>query len=344
MARLGIVGSATWGTTLGIMLASKGLEVSLWCRTEREAEQMRGLGENRRFLRGMSFPPSLRVTSSEEEALHGATMVIFAVPSRSLRENVQRVRDALVDSSPSVIVSACKGLEITSGKRMSQVLMEDLPSNLHSRICALSGPNLAHEIVKGKPSSTVVASNSREAALMAQDLLMSPTFRVYTNDDVIGVELSGALKNIIALGAGISDGLGYGDNAKAAFITRGLAEITRLGVAAGASPMTFAGLAGMGDLIATCSSPLSRNHYVGTELAKGRALDEILLSMGRVAEGVDTTVAALSMAKALGGVEMPIAQVTYRVLFEGLDPRQAVAELMGRSPKREWAGLGNEQG
>ena len=171
---------------------------------------------------------------------------------------------------------------------------------------------------------------------------MSSVFRVYTNDDVVGVELAGSLKNIIALGAGISDGLGYGDNAKAAFITRGLTEITRLGVAAGASPLTFAGLAGMGDLVATCSSRLSRNHQVGVELAKGRSLDEILSSLRNVAEGVDTTIAALDMANKLG-VEMPIAQATYKVLFQGMDARQAGAELMGRAPRPEWAGLSRKQ-
>jgi glycerol-3-phosphate dehydrogenase (NAD(P)+) len=185
----------------------------------------------------------------------------------------------------------------------------------------------------------VVASRNGYAAAKAQEMLMSPTFRVYTNEDVIGVELGGALKNIIAIGAGICDGLGYGDNAKAAFITRGLVEITRLGVAAGANPLTFAGLAGMGDLVATCASPLSRNRFVGEQIAKGKRLEEVLASMKNVAEGVYTTVAALRMAKELG-VEMPIAQATYQVLFEGLDPRKAVIELMGRPPRPEWEGIG----
>jgi len=193
---------------------------------------------------------------------------------------------------------------------------------------------MAMEIIAQKPASTVIASEDKEASKLAQSILMSPSFRVYTNDDVIGVELGGALKNIIALGSGISDGLGYGDNAKAAFITRGLAEITRLGVDAGANPLTFAGLAGLGDMVATCSSRLSRNRFVGEELAKGRPLGEILSSMKNVAEGVYTTPAALKLAEALG-VELPITQATYGVLFEGLDLKQAITELMGRPPRSE---------
>jgi glycerol-3-phosphate dehydrogenase (NAD(P)+) len=221
---------------------------------------------------------------------------------------------------------------------MSQVLADELPESFHSRIGVLSGPNLAKEIAQGMPASTVVASRDEWVALKAQELFMCSTFRVYTNNDVVGVELGGALKNIIALGAGISDGLGYGDNGKAAFITRGLVEITRLGVAAGASPLTFAGLAGLGDLVATCSSPLSRNRYVGEQLAAGRGLEEILSSMTNVAEGVDTTLGALRLASELN-VDMPLTQAISMVLFEGMDPRQAVTDLMGRAPRPEWSGI-----
>ena len=336
MARIGVVGNATWGTTLGIVLARNGIDVVIWCRTEEAAADLRAHRENRRFLPGVSFPTGLEATSSKEEAFHRADLIIFAVPSRSLRENTREVRDAFANSPIAIIAS--KGLEMTTGRRMSQVLEEELPSSLHPKICVLSGPNLALEIAQGKPSSTVIASKNLESAQRAQEMTMSPLFRVYTNDDVIGVELSGSLKNIIALGTGISDGLGYGDNAKAAFITRGLVEITRLGVAAGANPLTCAGLAGMGDLIATCSSALSRNHYVGVELARGRKLDEIRSSMQNVAEGIDTTAAALTMADDLG-VEMPIARATYKILFEGMDPRRAVVELMGRAPGPEWVNL-----
>ncbi|MEK7681652.1 MAG: NAD(P)H-dependent glycerol-3-phosphate dehydrogenase, partial [Chloroflexota bacterium] len=208
----------------------------------------------------------------------------------------------------------------------------------HARIVALSGPNLSQEIVRGLPATTVVASPDAAVARQAQQVFISPLFRVYTSTDVVGVELGGALKNIIALGVGMCEGLGYGDNARAAIITRGLAEITRLGVAMGATPLTFAGLAGMGDLIATCFSPLSRNHHVGLELARGRRLADILAGMHHVAEGVDTTAAARRLAREIG-TEMPITETTYRVLFEGADPRRAAMELMTRAPRPEWPDL-----
>ncbi len=218
---------------------------------------------------------------------------------------------------------------------MSQVLEEELPTELHTGICALSGPNLAKEVAQGKPASTVVAGKDDRTTACVQAIMMSPTFRVYTSRDIVGVELGGALKNIIALGAGIADGLALGDNGKSALITRGLAEISRLGMAAGADPMTFAGLAGMGDIVATCASTLSRNRYVGEQLARGKTWPEIRRSMQNVAEGVNTTGAALEMAGALG-VDLPITQVTYRVLHENLPPQQAITELMGRPPRSEW--------
>ena len=332
MAKVGVVGTTSWGTTLAITLARRGVEVWLWARTEDEASQLRERRENVRFVPGAEFPQSLDVTASPDEALQEAELVIIAVPSRSMRDNLRHVRDSLGGSV--AIVSATKGLELDTGKRMSQILREELPSSLHSSICTMSGPNLAGEIVKERPSSTVIASEEAPAAEFAQAVVNSHRFRVYTNDDMVGVELGGALKNIIALGAGICDGLEYGDNAKAAFITRGLAEISRLGVAAGANPLTFAGLAGMGDLIATCASPLSRNHYVGEQLAHGRSLDEIRASMTNVAEGVDTTSAAVTLARDLA-VEMPIAQATYGVLFQGVPLEQAISELLGRAPRPE---------
>ena len=332
MAKVGVAGTTSWGTTLAIIMAREATDVSLWARSEQEADQLRTAGENRRFVPGQPFPMDLQVTASADEAFGDAAMAIIAVPSRSLRANARAIRDSLADST--VVVSATKGLELGSGRRMSQILEEELPSSLHDHICALSGPNLAQEIVRGKPSSTVVASHNEDAAKHAQRLLTSTRFRVYTNTDIIGVELGGSLKNIIALGAGICDGLYYGDNAKAAFITRGLTEIARLGVAAGAEPLTMAGLAGMGDLIATCSSPLSRNHHVGEELAKGKSLEEIQASMKNVAEGVDTTAAAVALADQLG-VEMPITQATYNVLHNNKDVGQAVSELMGRAPVPE---------
>ena len=332
MATVGIVGTTSWGTTLGIILARKGIDVALWARTEAEASRIRQDGQNVRFVPGIDFPPSLSVTASVNEALGGAELVIIAVPSSTIRDNVVKVRNSLPASA--VIVSATKGLEVGTGKRVSQVLAEELPASNGRGVCALSGPNLAKEIVQGKPSSTVVASSDAAAAQKAQDIINSPRFRVYTNDDIVGVELGGALKNIIALGAGICDGLCYGDNAKAAFMTRGLAEIARLGVAAGANPMTLAGLAGMGDLIATCSSSLSRNHYVGAQLAAGKQLAEIRESMVNVAEGVDTTAAAITLADQLG-VEMPITRATYDVLYEDVPLDEAIANLLGRAPRPE---------
>ena len=332
MAKVGVVGTTSWGTTLAIIAAREAVDVSLWARTEKEAAQLRADGENRRFLPGARFPMDLQVTASKDEAFGDAEMVIIAVPSRTFRENVRAIRGSVGDST--VVVSATKGLELGSGKRMTQLIEEELPPSFHEGICSLSGPNLASEIIQGKPASTVVASSNEEAARRAQALLTSNRFRVYTNTDIVGVELGGALKNIIALGAGICDGLQYGDNAKAAFMTRGLVEIARVGVAAGAEPLTMAGLAGMGDLIATCSSPLSRNHRVGEELANGKTLEEIRAGMKNVAEGVDTTAAAVSLSESLG-VEMPITRAIYNVLFDGMPVGQAVSELMGRAPSPE---------
>lgn len=327
-----VVGTTTWGTTLALVLARSGVSVSLLARTAGEAQALIESGENSRFLPGFPFPNNLRVTASEAEAFETAEMVVYAVPSATLRQNLQATRDH--HRRTATIVVASKGLERTTGKRLTQVLQEELPSHLQGNICILSGPNLAKEIAAGKPASTVVAAQREPVAIVAQNILTSPTFRVYTSTDVLGVELAGALKHILVIGTGISDGLGFGDNAKAAFITRGLAEITRLGVAAGANPLTFAGLAGMGDLIATCSSPLSRNRYLGEELGKGRSAHEILATMINIVEGIDTTEAALRFAKGLG-VEMPIVETTYRILFEGLSAKAGASELMERPPGPE---------
>ena len=341
MAKVGVVGTTSWGTTLSLILAQKGIDVYLWARTEEEAATLRRDGENKRLLPGLPFPSALQVTVSAAEAFGGVDAVFVAVPSRSFRDNLRAFIPHI--RQPASLISATKGLEFDTGKRMSQVMEEELPEELCPSVAVLSGPNLAREIAQGKPSSSVIACKNAQVSQAAQELLTSERFRVYTNEDVVGVELGGSLKNIIALGAGICDGLTYGDNAKAAFMTRGLAEITRLGVAAGANPLTFAGLAGLGDLVATCSSPLSRNHYVGEQLAQGRKLDEIRSTMKNVAEGVDTTVAALKMARGLG-VEMPIAEATYKVLFEGIDVRQAASELMGRAPRSELPDMRLNQG
>ena len=335
MPKIAIIGTTSWGITLGIVLARKGLEVRLWARTEREAIELRDAGPNPTLLSGITFPPQLSVTSLLGEALAEAKVVILAVPSQAMRQNIKLVADHLNKSM--LIVSAAKGLEIDSNKRMSQVIAEEIDPQFWSNICVLSGPNLSREILHDLPAATVVAAENEAVARIAQKLLTAPNLCVYTNTDVIGVELGGALKNIIALGAGMVDGLGYGDNAKAAFITRGLTEMAALGVALGASPLTLSGLAGLGDLIATCASPLSRNHHVGVELTKGRTLKEITDSMTGVAEGVSTTIVAWNLAQQLG-IEMPITEKIYQVLYEGLEPRQVIIEILGNEGRHELAG------
>ncbi|MCL4458889.1 MAG: NAD(P)-dependent glycerol-3-phosphate dehydrogenase [Chloroflexi bacterium] len=336
MKGITIIGTGTWGTTLAIFLARKGLPVQLWCRTAEEATILEKEGENKTFLPSVMFPEGLRVTASLDDACSDCWFLLLIVPAQTMRANVRRLRDRL--NSSTLILSGAKGLEYDTGMRMTEVITSELPAQFQGRIAALSGPNLAREIAMGLPATTVVACHDQGVADCMQSVLMDPLLRVYTNTDVIGVELGGALKNIIALGAGICDGFGYGDNAKAAFITRGLAEISRLGIAAGANPLTFAGLTGLGDLVCTCASPYSRNRYVGQELAKGRKISDILSSMRMVAEGVQTTVAARRLSQRYG-VEMPITELTYQVLFEGKDPRKAVGELMGRGPKQELYGL-----
>jgi glycerol-3-phosphate dehydrogenase (NAD(P)+) len=292
-------------------------------------------GPDSSFFSGITFPPQLLITNQLSEALADVKAVIMAVPSQAMRQNIKLIASYLTKSM--MVVSAAKGLEIGSGKRMSQLIAEEINPRFHSNICVLSGPNLAREVLHGLPAATVIAAENNAVARKVQRLLNTPKLCVFTNTDVIGVELGGALKNIIALGAGIADGLGYGDNAKAAFMTRGLTEITALGVALGANPLTFSGLAGLGDLVATCSSPLSRNHYVGVELTKGRSLTEILSSMTNVAEGVSTTLVAWNLAQKLG-LEMPITEKVYQVLYENADPHQAAVEMMGGNARHELVG------
>lgn len=331
--RAAVIGTGTWGTMLAVLLARKGLEVRLWARTGEEAQQLETQRENPCRLPGVRFPDTLHVTASLAEALDRCRLVLVAVPAQRMRQNAERIAPYLAPES--IVVSATKGLERGTALRMTEVLAQVLPPERHTRLAVLSGPNLAREIAAGLPAVSVVASTDATVARRVQATLFCPQLRVYTNPDPVGVELGGALKNIIAIGAGISDGLGYGDNAKAAFITRGLAEMARLGVACGAHPLTFAGLAGLGDLIATCNSPLSRNHYVGLELAKGRSWPEIQAGMNQVAEGVETTAAARILAERYR-VEMPITEQMYQVLFEGKHPRQAVEELLARPPAEEW--------
>jgi glycerol-3-phosphate dehydrogenase (NAD(P)+) len=334
MPDIAVIGTTSWGKTLGMVLANKGHRVALWARTEAEAVELREGGSG--AVQGpVAFPSQLSITSSLSEALASARAVILAVPSQTMRHNIRLAKDYL--NGTMLVVSAAKGLELESNKRMSQVIAEEIAPECRPNICVLSGPNLSREIMHDLPAATVVAAASEAIAKKAQKLLSAGNFCIYTNTDVIGVELAGALKNIIALGAGIVDGLGFGDNTKAAFITRGLIEITALGVALGAHPLTFTGLAGLGDTIATCASPLSRNHYLGVELAKGRPLEEITASMIGIAEGVSTTVAARNLARQhrLG---MPVTEKIYQVLFEGAHPQQIVAEITSAEASHELAG------
>ena len=333
MARVAVVGTTSWGTTLGILLARRGVPVTLLARAVEEAETLNHDRENRRLLPGARFPESLSADVDPAAALDGADLIVLATPAQRLRENLPALRPHV--RPETVFLSAIKGLERNTGLPMTQVLQAELPGAANGRTVVLSGPNLSQEIVENKPSSTVIASQNPAVAEWVQELYNSPTFRVYTNDDLIGVELGGALKNAITIAAGISDGLGYGANAKAALVTRGLAEVTRLGVACGARPLTLSGLSGLGDMAASCFSNLSRNRYVGEQVGMGVPLEEVLAGMVHVAEGVETIRAALVLAERFG-IEMPITEMTSRILFDGVDPREATAWLLNRAPGQEW--------
>ena len=329
---IAVLGAGSWGTALAILLARKGLRVRLWARRPSLARLMAKQRRNPEYL--SEFPLAEQVEPHEalDEALDGVQLLVLAVPTKGMRWLLRLVRPILTDRQALLV--AAKGLESRTGLRMSQVVEARLGPEWQPRIGVLSGPNLAVEVAGGTPTSAVIACADPRLARHIQQVFMQPSFRVYTNPDIVGVELGGALKNVIAIGAGISDGLGFGDNTKAAYLTRGLAEMTRLGAALGANPATFGGLSGLGDLVATCAGPSSRNHYVGRELASGRSLKTILSDMRQIAEGVPSARAALRLA-VRAGVEAPITQAICSVLFEGLDPRKAVASLMTRAGKDE---------
>jgi glycerol-3-phosphate dehydrogenase (NAD(P)+) len=335
MTKVAVIGTTTWGITLSLVLARKDVEVGLWARSKEEARRLGRDGTKPAKLTGVTIPDQVIVATSIKETLEDASAVILVVPSQTMRQNIKLVKPYITDGM--MIISASKGLEIETGKRMSEVISEEIDPAFRASICALSGPNLFAEILQDLPAVSVVAGFEDTTVKKAQKLLDAPNFCVYTNSDIIGVELGGALKNIIALGAGMLDGLCYGDNAKAALITRGLTEISALGVALGASPLTFSGLAGLGDLIATCASPLSRNHHVGEELAHGHTLEEVQASMDSVAEGVTTTKAAWELAKKMG-LEMPITEKIYEVLYEDADASEAMDKLLGARGRHELVG------
>lgn len=339
--KIAVIGSGSWGTTLAVLLASHGRDVWLWARTDDEAERLNAQRENPRFLPGVPFPDALHVSADAAAVLADAAVVLLVAPAQRMRDNVRALRDHF--SPDAILLSCAKGLELGTLKRMTEVIQEELPAAMRDNVGVLSGPNLAREIAAGLPASTVVAMADHDRAARAQRLINTPTFRVYTHDDVVGVEFAGALKNIIAIGAGAADQFALGDNAKSTYLTRGLAEIARLGTAAGANPLTFAGLAGLGDLLCTCASSHSRNHYVGVELAKGRSLEDIRASMTQIAEGVYTIKAARDLA-ARHGVEMPITDELYQILYEGKSAHRTVSDLMSRNLKHELEGLIQQMG
>ncbi len=330
-ATLTVIGSGAWGTTLAMVAQRAGTSTTLVVRNQDVFTNLRDRRRHPTSLRGMEFPPDITLTQDTDAALESADVVLLVVPTQKLRAAVEPLAPLL---RGKIVVVAAKGIEIGTSLLPTQILADVIGRHDDTPLCALSGPNLAMEVAMGKPATTVIAGEHLEAAERVQSLLMGETLRVYTSADVTGVQIGGALKNVVAIGAGIGDGLNAGDNAKAAFMTRGIAEIARLGVRLGADPLTFAGLSGIGDLICTCSSGLSRNHQVGVGLASGKSLAEVLAGMSEVAEGVDTTRAAVDMARRTG-VEMPIAEQMYAVLFEGKSPVDAVRSLMLREPRHE---------
>lgn len=331
MDKIAIIGAGSWATALATVLAKKGRQVMVWARRDELARQI-NQGENTRYLPGVPIPSGLTAASDLAACLHQAGVVLFGVPSHAFRSTLTTALPLV--SKEATLVNVAKGLEEETLFRMSEVFAQVAGQTQLNRYVALTGPSHAEEVGRDIPTAVVVAGQDMARAEQVQDLFMSKYFRVYTNPDLVGLELGGSLKNIIALGTGIADGLDFGDNTKAALMTRGLAEITRLGIAMGANVLTFAGLAGVGDLIVTCTSMYSRNRRCGIEIGKGKSLDEAVASVQMVVEGVRTTRAARMLAEK-HGVEMPITAETYRVLFNHVPARQAVMNLMGRGRKPE---------
>ncbi|MHC1746118.1 MAG: NAD(P)H-dependent glycerol-3-phosphate dehydrogenase [Negativicutes bacterium] len=329
--KIAVLGAGSWGTAMAVMLGQKHETVILWARKPALAELIQNTRQNREYLPDIVLPDTVTVTSDLIAAVRGAEIVVLATPSHAIRETAATIQPYI--SLQTILVSAAKGLELGSLKRMSEVLAEELPAQANN-IAVLSGPSHAEEVGLKQPTTTVVAAPSQRIAEAVQDAFMMPYFRVYTNPDVIGVEMGGALKNIIALGAGIADGMQFGDNAKAALMTRGLAEITRLGIAMKANPLTFAGLSGIGDLMVTCTSQHSRNRRAGIMLAQGKTVEEIQSQTNMVVEGIRSTLAAHELARRFQ-VEMPITEQLYQVLYQKKSPKEAVLELMMRGKTHE---------
>jgi glycerol-3-phosphate dehydrogenase (NAD(P)+) len=330
--KIGVIGAGAWGTALAKHLAEKGLDVRLWVYEQTVVHAINFSHENPVFLKGVTLPPCLTATSSLVEAVAGRDGVLFAVPSHLTRSVLHQLTPYISNSLP--IVCATKGIEEHTAKLMTQVMEDELPPSMHRSLMVLSGPSFASELSAGKPTAVCLAGTDEQLVRQFQSVLMTPVFRVYADTDVIGVQLGGALKNVMALAAGVIDGLDLGLNARAALITRGLAEIIRLGMAMGADPRTFYGLSGVGDLVLTCTGTLSRNHAVGVQLGRGERLETILAGMQAVAEGVRTARAALTLARRYQ-VDMPIIQEINAVLYDNKSCWKAVSDLMERDAKPE---------
>lgn len=329
MEKVTVIGLGSWGTTLAEVLASNGHDVLAWGRSEAACAEIEAQHTHSRYLPGFTLAPGLRATTDLARACAHSHWILLVVPSHVLRETARAMGDHL--SGEHMVVHAAKGIEQGTFRRMSEVLREETCAR---RIGVLSGPNLAKEIMRRQPAGTLVASRYQEVLDRSVALLHSPAFRVYTGDDVVGAEVGGAFKNIVALAAGVVDGLGLGDNTRALLLTRGLVEMARVGVAMGARVVTFGGLAGIGDLMATCASPLSRNHQVGERLAKGQGLEQIQVALGMVAEGVKTTRSTHDFAQR-HGLDLPIVRAVHGVLYEGVPVRRAMDELMALPPSHE---------
>ncbi|HSN98874.1 MAG TPA: NAD(P)H-dependent glycerol-3-phosphate dehydrogenase [Candidatus Nanopelagicales bacterium] len=332
MGKAAVLGAGAWGTALAKVLADKGNEVAVWAHRPELAEQIQRDRVNARYLPNATLPPTLRATADLEEALGGAELVVVVIPSHALRGTVREARRYL--PTGALICSATKGIENDSLMLMSETLVDELGPEVEPRLTYLSGPSFAKEVAAGQPTAVVVAGQSEAETHAVQRSFATDRLRVYSSSDVVGVEIGGALKNVVAIAAGAADGLGFGHNARAGLITRGLAEIARVAMVKGANPLTLAGLSGMGDLVLTCTGELSRNRTVGFEMGRGRTLEDVLATLGHVAEGVKTAKSAYELGQKLN-VEMPITCEVYRALYEGKSPRQAVVDLMNRALTRE---------
>ena len=337
MEKVCVLGTGSWGSALGLTLAKKGYEVSMWTLSEEQADKINKTKENIDYLPGVLFPNNMTVTTNLQESVVNSEVIVLAVPSQAIRSVCNQIKPFIKDEQ--IIVDVAKGLEKGTGLRLSEVVEQELPNNPY---VTLSGPSHAEEVARDIPTTVVVASTDLDIAQKVQDIFMSPKFRVYTNPDIVGVELGGALKNIVAFGAGICDGLGLGDNSKAALMTRGIREISRLGVAMGADASTFSGLSGIGDLIVTCTSMHSRNRRAGILIGQGKSLEETLAEVKMVVEGITATEVAYEVSKKLN-VDMPITNAIYSILHSNLNPNEVVIDLMMRNKTHEMEEIVNDK-